>query len=211
MPTDKAMAEFCFSMLKQLDLKAPVHHPDPTRPSAKLTNPFPQIDWNAVASDQNITNGHAARMRYFRFKAQMEGAPQTADQPGAPKRPRGRPPGSKNKNAVQGPLEKKAGSKKRGADEMVDAEYVDKRVKLEPYPPPAVVKREGGWARMKSEGGGESEGCMDDVPGMAEGTDVVTFVTAREAAPMVKVEASDQEQCKVGGDELGTAAATSTL
>ncbi|KAK5013574.1 hypothetical protein BJ546DRAFT_196034 [Cryomyces antarcticus] len=190
MPTDKAMAEFCFSMLKQLDLKA--------------------IDWNAVASDQNITNGHAARMRYFRFKAQMEGVPQTADQAGAPKRPRGRPPGSKNKTAVQGPLEKKAGSKKRSADEMADEERVDKKVKLEPYPPPAVVKREGGWAGMKSEGGGESEGCIDDVPEMAEGADGVTSGTVEEAASMVKVEPSDQEQCKVEGDELGAAAETST-
>ncbi|KAL8869604.1 MAG: hypothetical protein Q9174_004152 [Haloplaca sp. 1 TL-2023] len=39
--------------MKQLDLKA--------------------IDWNAVADELEITNGHAARMRYSRFKQQMEG------------------------------------------------------------------------------------------------------------------------------------------
>ena len=48
-----------------------------------LSNPFTvlmskyQIDWNKVAHDpilsQEITNGHAARMRYSRFKKQMEG------------------------------------------------------------------------------------------------------------------------------------------
>ena len=32
-----------------------------------------QIDWNDVASDLDITNGHAARMRFSRFKQQMEG------------------------------------------------------------------------------------------------------------------------------------------
>ena len=31
-----------------------------------------QIDWNQVAEEQGITNGHAARMRYSRFKPQME-------------------------------------------------------------------------------------------------------------------------------------------
>ncbi|KAG0647968.1 hypothetical protein D0Z07_6039 [Hyphodiscus hymeniophilus] len=37
------------------------------------------IDWNKVAHDpvlqQEITNGHAARMRYSRFKKQMDGTP----------------------------------------------------------------------------------------------------------------------------------------
>ena len=41
------------------------------------TNVKNQIDWNKVAHDpilsQEITNGHAARMRYSRFKKQMEG------------------------------------------------------------------------------------------------------------------------------------------
>jgi hypothetical protein len=32
-----------------------------------------QIDWNLVASQLDITNGHAARMRFSRFKQHMEG------------------------------------------------------------------------------------------------------------------------------------------
>lgn len=32
-----------------------------------------KVDWNQVAQDMEITNGHAARMRFARFKNQMEG------------------------------------------------------------------------------------------------------------------------------------------
>jgi hypothetical protein len=49
----------------------------------KLTLSLNQIDWNKVARDpvlaqDQITNGHAARMRYSRFKKQIDG---TAGQP----------------------------------------------------------------------------------------------------------------------------------
>ncbi|KAL2263268.1 hypothetical protein VTK26DRAFT_7533 [Humicola hyalothermophila] len=54
---DNAMARFLFAILQQKCLK--------------------DIDWNKVARDpvltQPITNGHAARMRYSRFKAAMLG------------------------------------------------------------------------------------------------------------------------------------------
>ncbi|KAL8729259.1 MAG: hypothetical protein Q9166_004880 [cf. Caloplaca sp. 2 TL-2023] len=53
MPTDAAVSQFLYTILKQLDLKS--------------------IDWQAVADELEITNGHAARMRYSRFKQQMEG------------------------------------------------------------------------------------------------------------------------------------------
>ncbi|KAK8134563.1 hypothetical protein PG984_006575 [Apiospora sp. TS-2023a] len=54
---DNAMTRFLFAILKQKNLK--------------------DIDWNAVARDpilsQEITNGHAARMRYSRFRQAMLG------------------------------------------------------------------------------------------------------------------------------------------
>ncbi|OAA59421.1 hypothetical protein ISF_06356 [Cordyceps fumosorosea ARSEF 2679] len=54
---DNAMARFLFAILKQKNLK--------------------DIDWNQVANDpvllQPITNGHAARMRYSRFRATITG------------------------------------------------------------------------------------------------------------------------------------------
>ncbi|UNI20054.1 hypothetical protein JDV02_006182 [Purpureocillium takamizusanense] len=55
--SDNAMARFLFAILKQKNLK--------------------DIDWNEVAQDpvllQPITNGHAARMRYSRFRATVTG------------------------------------------------------------------------------------------------------------------------------------------
>jgi hypothetical protein len=49
---DGQTARFLYTIIKQLDLKA--------------------IDWNLVAGSLEITNGHAARMRYSRFKQHME-------------------------------------------------------------------------------------------------------------------------------------------
>ncbi|KAL8716819.1 MAG: hypothetical protein Q9225_005881 [Loekoesia sp. 1 TL-2023] len=69
MPTDAAIAKFLYTIMKQLDLKS--------------------IDWNTVANELDITNGHAARMRYSRFKQQMEGPTQTTRKPrvsGAPRK-----------------------------------------------------------------------------------------------------------------------------
>ncbi|KAI4121661.1 MAG: hypothetical protein LQ338_006239 [Usnochroma carphineum] len=57
MPTDAAVSKFLYTIMRQLDLKS--------------------IDWNAVATELEITNGHAARMRYSRFKQQMEGTATT--------------------------------------------------------------------------------------------------------------------------------------
>ncbi|KAJ9651147.1 hypothetical protein H2198_009573 [Neophaeococcomyces mojaviensis] len=50
--TDGHTARFLYQMLKQLDLKP--------------------IDWQEVADKTGIPKGHAARMRYNRFKSQME-------------------------------------------------------------------------------------------------------------------------------------------
>ncbi|EXJ82666.1 hypothetical protein A1O3_06480 [Capronia epimyces CBS 606.96] len=53
---------FLYTILKQLDLRS--------------------IDWNLVASSLDISNGHAARMRYSRMRGQFEGL---SNQPKAPK------------------------------------------------------------------------------------------------------------------------------
>lgn len=50
--TDGHTARFLYQMLKQLDLKP--------------------IDWQEIADETGIPKGHAARMRYNRFKGQME-------------------------------------------------------------------------------------------------------------------------------------------
>jgi hypothetical protein len=58
---DGQTARFLYTILKQLDLKT--------------------IDWNLVADGLDITNGHAARMRFSRFKQHMEGIPAQARNP----------------------------------------------------------------------------------------------------------------------------------
>lgn len=77
---DNAMARFLFCILQQKDLKDvsvlgyagyAVYISRPPRLTSK------QIDWNKVAHNpiltQEITNGHAARMRYSRFRASLLG------------------------------------------------------------------------------------------------------------------------------------------
>ncbi|KAK5050559.1 hypothetical protein LTR84_003840 [Exophiala bonariae] len=60
--SDAQTPMFLYAILKQLDLRS--------------------VDWNAVADKLDISNGHAARMRYSRMKTQFEGVP---TQPRAPR------------------------------------------------------------------------------------------------------------------------------
>src|SRR5271170_1972446 len=62
---DGQTARFLYTILKQLDLK--------------------HIDWSLVAESLDITNGHAARMRFSRFKQHMEGVPPQSRAPRARK------------------------------------------------------------------------------------------------------------------------------
>ncbi|PGH17707.1 hypothetical protein AJ80_04715 [Polytolypa hystricis UAMH7299] len=57
LPADGQTAKFLYTIIKQLDLKS--------------------IDWSLVASQLEITNGHAARMRFSRFRQHMEGTSTT--------------------------------------------------------------------------------------------------------------------------------------
>ncbi|KAK8247772.1 hypothetical protein HDK77DRAFT_490875 [Phyllosticta capitalensis] len=52
MPTDKSNADMLYAIIRQLDLK--------------------YIDWKAVAEECKISNGHAARMRFHRYKQTAE-------------------------------------------------------------------------------------------------------------------------------------------
>ncbi|RFU33416.1 hypothetical protein B7463_g2926, partial [Scytalidium lignicola] len=96
MPNDNAMTRLLYAILSQKCLK--------------------DIDWNKVARDpilqQEITNGHAARMRYSRFKKQIEGTATV-------RRPRN-PNGSPRKR-----VEKKSKKPKSEAAKIEDAEDND--------------------------------------------------------------------------------------
>jgi hypothetical protein len=124
---DGQTARFLYTIIKQLDLKA--------------------IDWNLVAGSLEITNGHAARMRYSRFKQHMEG--QTT-QPRAPRA------GKKEKEGKEGKEGLKKG-KKRILEEDVDhvrgetAPYLKNETR--PDGEGARVKRECSGIHIKNEHG----------------------------------------------------------
>lgn len=125
---DGQTARFLYTIIKQLDLKS--------------------IDWNLVAGSLEITNGHAARMRYSRFKQHMEGQ---ITQSRAPKA------GKKEKEGKEGKGGLKKG-KKRCYEEEEQGEADVKKgaascVKSETRPAGAAVevKREGGDNRIKEE------------------------------------------------------------
>jgi hypothetical protein len=69
LPNEATTAKFLYTILKQLDHKSVssdvllIFYPTNVR----------QIDWPLVASELDITNGHAARMRFSRFRQHMEG------------------------------------------------------------------------------------------------------------------------------------------
>ena len=97
-----------------------------------------EIDWNAVASELGITNGHAARMRYSRFKMQMEGKPP------APRKPRSAAPRNKKPKPqkLSKPEAKDEGpSPVKAETEQMDG--VEPAVKTEP-----VIKAEPGLEHM---------------------------------------------------------------
>ena len=53
MPTDKQNVDFLYSIIKQLEVK--------------------HIAWSTIADQNNVPNGHAARMRFHRLKQAQEG------------------------------------------------------------------------------------------------------------------------------------------
>lgn len=75
MPTEGQATKFLYTILKQLDLKTVFLNPAPYLGDENILMHalYMQIDWSLVATELEISNGHAARMRYSRFKQQMEG------------------------------------------------------------------------------------------------------------------------------------------
>lgn len=104
-----------------------------------ILTPHPQVDWALVADNMDITNGHAARMRYARYKNQVEGVqprprePRNPNSSGSSKNSRGRP--VKKQKLEQGKKEED----ERGVKKDPDAPAGDK----------------GGKRKIKSEGGEE--------------------------------------------------------
>ena len=121
---DGQTARFLYTIIKQLDLKA--------------------IDWNLVAGSLEITNGHAARMRYSRFKQHMEGA---TTQPRTPRA------GKKEKEGKEGKEGAMKGKKRGFKEDVEDKKEAASSLKEENAQDgePVRVKREGGGKRIKGE------------------------------------------------------------
>ena len=126
---DGQTARFLYTIIKQLDLKS--------------------IDWTLVAASLEITNGHAARMRYSRFKQQMEGQT-TQSKPAKTTAKKGKP-------EKEG-LEKPTKGKRKTADEQQPAKTKrEEQVKREqsrntsPEPTRPPIKRENESKRIKLE------------------------------------------------------------
>ncbi|MCJ1284261.1 hypothetical protein MMC26_003592 [Xylographa opegraphella] len=99
LPSDSATSRFLYTILKQLDHKS--------------------IDWNTVASELDITNGHAARMRFSRFKQHMEGIPPT------PRKPRTEP--RQHKKAKIEKTAKAAGKRAKAEDSNLESGSMDRQ------------------------------------------------------------------------------------
>lgn len=103
MPADGQTTKFLYTILKQLDLKSVRI---PLLPlvrflfCGRIDVDMQQVDWNLVASQLEITNGHAARMRFSRFRQHIEGIPVNSRTP--------RTPRPKKPKAAEKPKSKKA-------------------------------------------------------------------------------------------------------
>ena len=143
---DGQTARFLYTILKQLDLKA--------------------IDWNLVADSLDITNGHAARMRFSRFKQHMEGIP-TQPRAARPKKESGKEGKSGKDKGMKRSLEDGfKGENEKGEDCGDENPKVKEEssisIKVEPglrdsrsddgEPPPVKVKRESDLEGITSQG-----------------------------------------------------------
>jgi hypothetical protein len=116
--SDAQTPMFLYTILKQLDLRS--------------------IDWNSVADKLDISNGHAARMRYSRMKSQFEGV---AAQPRAP-RPKKEKKSSKSTSKDKGKgkrllleEEEERLTREEICNERPELQYpTEKRIKRNPPP-----------------------------------------------------------------------------
>ena len=113
---------FLYAILKQLDLRS--------------------IDWNQVAAGLDISNGHAARMRYSRMRTQFEGMSNQAKPPRAKKDKESESKSAKEKAAkgkralLEEENERLAQGKNRMPTSEMQQDFMHKRVKLEQYDTP---------------------------------------------------------------------------
>ncbi|KAG7010099.1 hypothetical protein G7Y79_00001g003710 [Physcia stellaris] len=82
-----------------------------------------KVNWSEIASSLDITNGHAARMRFHRFKQQMEGIPPKPQV----RKPKSDAPRGKKKNDGAGNTQELSHSPDRQRGEEA-APYVEREI-----------------------------------------------------------------------------------
>jgi hypothetical protein len=111
--SDPQTPMFLYTILKQLDLRS--------------------IDWSIVANSLDISNGHAARMRYSRMKTQFEGTTQPRNP--RPKKDKGSQKTNDKPNGKRALLEEeeeRLANHKRRTEVQEQRYEPDKRLKLDP-------------------------------------------------------------------------------
>lgn len=158
MPSDKQNAEFMYAMLKQVDLK--------------------YINWAAIAAANNITNGHAARMRFSRYRQAMEGVKAVS---------RGGGGGGGGKKGLEG-------GKKRKMDERVVATMREGSVEEDEEEGKGEVVRAARRVKVEKGEGKGREGSEDDAPMRLRARRLVK----REVKPEVKTEVKPEAKTESG-------------
>lgn len=130
---DSAMCRFLFAILQQKNLKdVSVLQYWQVAAEAVLILTREQIDWNEVAHNpiltQQISNGHAARMRYSRFKQSLLG----------------HQPQKRNRNPTKSKVtkSKKDTKAKKEQDENADARQQDPKTNIQQINNDASIKTE---------------------------------------------------------------------
>lgn len=190
MPTDGAISKFLYVIMKQLDLKSVSC--SFVKDDGHCAQSSSQIDWQQVADQLDITNGHAARMRYSRFKQQMEGVPPTARKARntAPRQKKAKPDKSDKKDKKQTDEHQGTIFKVEKEEDMDLMPGVEPTVKEE-----HIVKAE---PVIKTEVGGEEDGTWSpdgsaDIGEMQQmSLDPMAFVDHTYLQPYSSVEEARQ-------------------
>lgn len=173
MPSDKQNAEFMYAMLKQLDLK--------------------YIDWTRIAAENNITNGHAARMRFSRYRAAMEGTKPSprGEASSSSKDGKARPKGAAGKKRKRAKCEGETSGE--DDEESVVKKREEGETELEGRPSRRVKVEEG-----VKEGVGSDE---DDVPIRLRVKKAAEPEIRLEVEPEVQPDVKEEEQVKEEGQD----------
>jgi hypothetical protein len=158
-----------------------------------------------VAEELEISNGHAARMRYTRFKHEMEGIRPTGrrnsnvPKPSKEPRSRGRPLGSKNRSKTNDSIAAKDVNVEKEVNDDIRKRKVSNAVKRENYGEiePVAPRKRSSVAKTAEVAGPDSKDVAEVTK--TEGKDVLALcplsnVEGAKNSPIIIQDDSDQMQ-----------------